>query len=312
MRSFKRHTTSEVYEALDLDPRQIEKIHLAAEWPNPPGSTLISNNLQELVQKYFGLKDNNQERGGNIQAIPDDKLIYTSEQSPRCSVPQDEMTIEMSHSAHDDRVGQWSPISEAPSPIKFPEEDHCVHDELETKPLESNSSDSKQWAHSKQAFLGWTLKSEDLPGTDRLDLNPAPYHSTVLLSLTSSEPFHGIKRQANETPITAHVESAVRLTCKVEQDLGRSSSANNLCDSIPDVSVPEANSEGCYLPKVETESYWIKEDVDSPVLVDWDDGSEVEEIYDERSFRSTGLEDRSYVCPARLQKLMAQTAPEQV
>lgn len=344
-RHFKRHTTRAVYEVLDfvngntrhddatktllpngrdVDPkgdavkpkspcpstddskhvsvcaRQIDEIHLVAEWPNPPQSSLFSNNLElhELVQKYFG----------NIQSIPDDKLD-SPEQSPSGSVTKDEMKNEMPHSAQEDPLGQWSPISEAASPT-FPEKIRCFYGELKTKPLESNPSDSKQ------AFLGWTLKSEDLLGTDGSALNPRPYQSTVLQypeSLISSEPFRGTRSQAKETPIA--VESTVRVSCKVEKDWGRSSSADNLCNGIPGDSVPEANSGGWYLPEavycIKEETPIGEEDVDSPVEDDWRDGSDVEEIYEERSFRSAGQEDRRYVCPVRLQKLMAQTAPDQ-
>ncbi|CAL8263929.1 unnamed protein product [Lota lota] len=391
MRRFKRSTTSDVIEVLglengtgntqtnhttktfppngiDVDPdtvkpnalpdnskhlsvcdTKIEQIHLAAEMPNLPQNSIFANNLQlkDLVQKYLFKMENDQEQGGNIQSTPVDRLIYTPEKRLCGSVAGD--VVEMPHSPEEDQLGRLSQIQETPSSFTFPlstQEEACdCHDGLVSKTQESNPSDSKQWPHCKPS------------GTNRFNLNPRPYQSTVVQcpeSLKSSESFHGIKSQVNETPITdntpqvestvlqypesitisesfhgiksqvnetpitddtAHVESTVRETCKMEQEVSLSSSANNLCDSIPGDAVRLADSKGWYLPEARTESYCIEEDIvfldASPVLVNWHDGSDIEEMYEEKSFRSAGQEDRSYVCPVSLQKLMAQPAPDQ-
>ena len=112
------------------------------------------------------------------------------------------------------------------------------------------------------------------------------------------------------------MERAARETFTVEPEESAGASANNLCDGIPGDAVKLADSKGWYLAEAKTESYCMDEDVvyinDSPVLVNWHDDSDVEEMYQENSFRTAGQEDRSYVCPVILQKLMAQPFPGQV
>ncbi|CAL8355213.1 unnamed protein product [Merluccius merluccius] len=306
---------------------QMEKVHLAAEWPKPPQGSLFSNNLQlkMLVEKYFGQREKDEERGdgggGAHQSTPDDELICTPQRIRHGSVAGD--VVEVPRGAREDRPGTWSPVSEAPSPVPFPlspPEPVCrSRGGSVTEPPESSPSDTERRARgaSGQASLGWTLKSEDLPGTDGLGLNLRPDPNAVLRypeCLTSSGSCRGVKSPADETPVTvddddaaARAESLVGVRCKLEEkDSGRSGSAENLFDGIP------CDSKTWFLPEAMTESYCIDE-IDSPVLlVDWRDESDEEDMFEEeKSFRGAGQEDRCYVYPVRLQQLIAHTASDQ-
>ncbi|CAL8308428.1 unnamed protein product [Arctogadus glacialis] len=169
---------------------------------------------------------------------------------------------------------------------------------------------------SSESFQSIKRLLNETPITDR----SPQVESTVLQypeSIASSESFQSIESQVNETCITgrpARVQSAAREPFRVDPEESTRGSAPSLCDGVPGVpgvpggAVRSAHSMGWYLSRAETDSYCIDQDTffsdDGPAMVNWHDGSDVEETYEERSSGSGGQEDRGYVSPLCLQRLM--------
>uniref|UniRef100_A0A8C4ZC42 SUMO-interacting motif-containing protein 1 n=1 Tax=Gadus morhua TaxID=8049 RepID=A0A8C4ZC42_GADMO len=210
--------------------------------------------------------------------------------------------VEMHPGALEEPTARWSQIKETPPSLTSPlptqaEAAWGCPGGLVSETRESNTSDSKRWPYSQPSGA-----------------NSPQVESTVLQypeSIASSESFQSIESQVNETCITARparAQSAARVPFRVEPEESTRGSATSLCDGVPGGAVQSAHSTGWYLAQAETYSYCIDQDTvfsdDGPVMVNWHDGSDVEETYEEKSFGSGGQEDRGYVSPVRLQRLM--------
>ncbi|CAL8333883.1 unnamed protein product [Gadus morhua 'NCC'] len=322
---------------------QTDKINLAADTPPPPHSIFANNpELKALVQKYLFKIEKEHGQGGDLGCSSGDRLRCPPEEHP-CA-PAAGHVVEMHPGALEEPTARWSQIKETPPSLTSPlptqaEAAWGCPGGLVSETRESNTSDSKRWPYSQpsganrfdlnptpyqssvvQDPLTSLTFSEPFHSIKRLlnettitDRSPQ-VESTVLQypeSIASSESFQSIESQVNETCITARparAQSAARVPFRVEPEESTRGSATSLCDGVPGGAVQSAHSTGWYLAQAETYSYCIDQDTvfsdDGPVMVNWHDGSDVEETYEEKSFGSGGQEDRGYVSPVRLQRLM--------
>lgn len=174
-----------------------------------------------------------------------------------------------------------------------------------TKPLELKPSES---SHSPLSKASSHLSPTPTPHPQTTQQHPASSPQ----SNTSTASHHSIKSQAARThsPTSTEIlagESPESLLEETEADLAMNSPAH-LCDSIPTEPLSVPRTEDFYMG-FETEGFRADTGSDSPVHGEWQDGSDGEESNGERKFemdfRDVSREDRRYVRPINLRKLMA-------
>ncbi|XP_029368638.1 uncharacterized protein simc1 [Echeneis naucrates] len=143
-----------------------------------------------------------------------------------------------------------------------------------------------------------TLKSSEL-----FDLDSLPHRSPARLDTKSPVAL---------TPTSEHnitVENMLEWQSRESKDEKASNSSGVLCCSLPtepalSVSEPEDNDEGSG-----ARTYREDAEIDSPLSFLWQEGSDAEEVNEERKFnddfRAASQEDRHFVCPVTMRKLMS-------
>ncbi|KAM4622136.1 uncharacterized protein simc1 isoform 3-T4 [Polymixia lowei] len=282
---------SSVY--LTKESKQLQDISLASDCINSR-TTTISNKpqLNPLVDVYLQLTKPPWEQG----QVEDRK-----EQGSTLS------------SIHDTRSHQLH-LSTAPEKAQGScQEDLCYPNsslaaiDSGTKRLEMNPPESTQSPLPKPSSPDFHNPRPDLPIPQNLHLHSQPQAG-------STSPCHNIESQANSILTSTDIltnKSPLTQTEEAEADLAMNSPAY-LCNSIPSdppLSVPRTEDldEG-------TGTYRGDLGVDSPVHIDWQEGSDGEEVNGESKFgvhfRSASREDRRFVCPITLRKIMAGPVPD--
>ncbi|XP_071373442.1 SUMO-interacting motif-containing protein 1 isoform X2 [Centroberyx affinis] len=305
----------------------LKKIHSSSVAPEYINSrtTTMSNGPQlnpsvdkspEVVETPWkqGQIENREEQGCTQSSLDILSLPLQSPGNPHCS---DKRNSKDCHTYEAERGDFCSStlIPSLPSPRLPQDEAHSLRDlcfsnlsppasDSGNKQLEFNPPESRLSPFSDRSSPHFPTAGLDPHIPQHFELNSQPCTS-------SPSHYHSLKSQDNPTPTSKDTlagNTPVWELEEVEADLAMNSPAY-LCNSIPSdppLSVPRTEDldEGSG-----TVTYRGDLGVDSPVHVDWQEGSDAEEANEESkfdgNFRSASREDRHFVCPITLRKIMA-------